>query len=232
MSLVIALWPVGCHCDCTLTSRMSLWLLFDQWDVTVIALWPAGCHWGCTPTSGMSLVIALWTVGYHCECTLTSGMSLWLPWSSARSVHPPFVGWPTVCPHSVLTLHGRQQLLILLFLKTVMHYTDTVRHTYTDTVHHTYTDTVTHILIQSVTHILIQTCTDTVLHTYTVCHTYADPVRCTNTVTHILIQSNAVVMILKTVMHKVLYFSFWKRSVTYTVKCCSYHPENSQSHIQ
>ena len=65
-------------------------------------------------------------------------------------------------------------------------------------------------------------------HIDTVHRTYADTVRYTNTVTHILIQSNAVFLILRTVMHKVLYFSFWKQSVTYTVKCCSY-PEDSPS---
>ena len=73
-------------------------------------------------------------------------------------------------------------------------------HIYTDTVSHTYIDIVSH------------TCTDTVFHTYT------DTVPYTNTVTHILIQSNAVVVILKTVVHK--------------VKSCISHSENGQSHIQ
>ena len=116
---------------------------------------------------------------------------------------PPTVCWPahgvsTLCPHSAWPPAAPHTSL------------PENSHAYTDTVCHTYTETVTHILIQSVTHILIQTCTDTVLHKYTdtVHHTYTDTVHCTNTVTHILIQSNAVVMILKTVMHKVQYFSF------------------------
>ena len=135
------------------------WLHIDQRDVTGSVHRPFYFSANVLVTTNNDNINSPWSVPIallleecHRECSQTP----------ARWVHSPFVGRPTLCPHSLFTLQGCQQLLVLLILKHpspcghIMYFSfwkPSVVHVFkrwfffhTEYIHSSWTHSVTHVL--------------------------------------------------------------------------------------